>query len=211
MQRGGGGAGRGREGEGGGSSRVFFSVSLVGTQNAAPPPGQAGPQASLAPHQGHSAGNAAPSWGGSHAGCAQGGRGWAAAERESTSARDAPRHRPPLAPLKKTRRTSPPSSSTNTSPCSNGDMVPASVFRYGSGAREERERERVSETEGGSAPRIGPSAAPLHFQPARPPLAPRAPIFTAVTRWPHRCSRTPMLEAVTPLPSPLTTPPVTST
>lgn len=28
--------------------------------------------------------------------------------------------------------TSPPSSNTNTSPCSKGDMVPASIFRYGS-------------------------------------------------------------------------------
>ena len=28
--------------------------------------------------------------------------------------------------------TSPPSSKTKTSPCSNGDIVPASVFRYGS-------------------------------------------------------------------------------
>lgn len=28
--------------------------------------------------------------------------------------------------------TSPPSSKTKTSPCSNGDMVPASVLRYGS-------------------------------------------------------------------------------
>jgi hypothetical protein len=32
-----------------------------------------------------------------------------------------------------------------------------------------------------------------------------------VTRWPHAFKSTPMLEAVTPLPSPLTTPPVTST
>lgn len=30
------------------------------------------------------------------------------------------------------RKTSPPSSSTKTSPCSNGDIVPASVFKYGS-------------------------------------------------------------------------------
>jgi len=33
-------------------------------------------------------------------------------------------------------RTSPPSSKTNTSPCSNGDMVPASVLRYGSAGKE---------------------------------------------------------------------------
>lgn len=29
-------------------------------------------------------------------------------------------------------KTSPPSSSTKTSPCSKGDIVPASVFKYGS-------------------------------------------------------------------------------
>lgn len=40
-------------------------------------------------------------------------------------------------------------------------------------------------------------------------LAPpgRSPILMEVTRWPHALSSTPMLLAVTPLPSPLTTPP----
>lgn len=45
---------------------------------------------------------------------------------------DGPRKRP---------RASPPSSSTNTSPCSNGDMVPASMFRYGSDGGQCRRRE----------------------------------------------------------------------
>lgn len=39
----------------------------------------------------------------------------------------------------------------------------------------------------------------------------RAPIFMEVTRSPHALRRTPMLLAVTPFPSPLTTPPVTNT
>ena len=32
-------------------------------------------------------------------------------------------------------KTSPPSSRTKTSPCSKGDMVPASIFKYGSAIR----------------------------------------------------------------------------
>ena len=39
--------------------------------------------------------------------------------------------------------TSPPSSSTNTSPCSKGDMVPASVLRYGSAAHALRQLSRL--------------------------------------------------------------------
>lgn len=38
-----------------------------------------------------------------------------------------------------------------------------------------------------------------------------SPILIDVTRWPHALRRTPMLEAVTPFPRPLTTPPVTKT
>lgn len=38
-----------------------------------------------------------------------------------------------------------------------------------------------------------------------------SPILIDVTRWPHAFKTTPMLLAVTPFPSPLTTPPVTST
>lgn len=36
---------------------------------------------------------------------------------------------------KSRRKTSPPSSRTKTSPCSKGDMVPASVFKYGSAVK----------------------------------------------------------------------------
>ena len=63
---------------------------------------------------------------------------------------------------------SPPSSNTYVSPCSNGDIVPASMLMYGS-------------------------------------------IFTLVTRNPLALRRTPMEEAVTPFPRPLTTPPETTT
>ena len=70
--------------------------------------------------------------------------------------------------MPRSRSTSPPSSSTNTSPCSNGDMVPASVFKYGS-------------------------------------------ILIAVGRIPALFSSTPRLDAVTPFPSPLRTPPETMT
>lgn len=41
-------------------------------------------------------------------------------------------------------RTSPPSSKTNTSPCSNGDMVPASVLRYGSAQQRQGKKFRNS-------------------------------------------------------------------
>lgn len=50
-----------------------------------------------------------------------------------------------------------------------------------------------------------PPVFPGHWQQASPPPP------TEVTRWPHAFSSTPMLEAVTPFPRPLTTPPVTRT
>jgi hypothetical protein len=40
--------------------------------------------------------------------------------------------------------TSPPSSKTNTSPCSKGDIVPASVFKYGSELTRKKIQEIIS-------------------------------------------------------------------
>jgi hypothetical protein len=150
--------------------------------------------------------------------------------------------------------TSPPSSSTNTSPCSKGDMVPASVLRYGSGVGSKEQGGgagaiRVEEKTGAAfspARRINPQCdATVRRRHSPPPAAKQegtshagatcptrrrvlphnvheythththtrthAPILMDVTRWPHAWRMTPIDDAVTPLPRPDTTPPVTST
>lgn len=132
---------------------------------------------------------------------------WSCLRRAGASR--APRAHPP------TKLTSPPSSSTNTSPCSSGDIVPASTLMYGSVPAAVANRQL-----GQGGRRRGPCHAP-----SRPPAMPReahagaitlsssilVPIFRAVTRSPQAFRSTPIEEAVTPLPRPLTTPPVTRT
>ena len=115
--------------------------------------------------------------------------------------------------------TSPPSSRTKTSPCSKGDIVPASVLRYGSVFflkvgffffQRKRgffffERPFVDDGSGSDSSSGGRGSFLLSLSHLS-----ALPILIDVTRCPHALSSTPIDEAVTPLPSPETTPPVTT-